>query len=208
MGWCLSARAEGPDCASGTSFTLRPRWPGITLAGVTPGLGFYGLRSTAWAGQFGCKAQRAAGGCDFAWGLRLCPQRQRRMSVKSRGFSLAGSAYRHGDRLAIADGGCRFLPALQRESFCARAKAGAGDEIWQRVHAVGKHLQRAGYCRGAVRRRAGNCPLAATVSLCSWDANSNGIWDREPAESPTRLSPARRRAGNAARASILWRRMG
>ena len=49
VGWCLSAEG-GPDCASGTSFTLRPRWPGITLAGVTPGLGFYGLRSTALGG--------------------------------------------------------------------------------------------------------------------------------------------------------------
>ncbi len=60
---------EGPDCASGTSFTLRPRWPGITLAGVTPGLGFYGLRSTAWAGNL--RLQSAAGSWSIVishWG--------------------------------------------------------------------------------------------------------------------------------------------
>ncbi|CDQ52800.1 ppdA [Klebsiella pneumoniae] len=75
VGWCLSAEGEGPDCASGTSFTLRPRWPGITLAGVTPGLGFYGLRSTAWAGNL--RLQSAAGSWSIVishWGrIRLCP---------------------------------------------------------------------------------------------------------------------------------------
>ena len=75
VGWCLSADGEGPDCASGTSFTLRPRWPGITLAGVTPGLGFYGLRSTAWAGNL--RLQSAAGSWSIVishWGrIRLCP---------------------------------------------------------------------------------------------------------------------------------------
>ncbi len=74
VGWCLSAEGEGPDCASGTSFTLRPRWPGITLAGVTPGLGFYGLRSTAWAGNL--RLQSAAGSWSIVishWGrIRLC----------------------------------------------------------------------------------------------------------------------------------------
>ncbi len=34
--------------------------------------------------------------------------------------------------------------------FCARGEQLAPEnELWQRVHAVGKHLQRAGYCRGA-----------------------------------------------------------
>lgn len=74
VGWCLSAEGEGPECASGTSFTLRPRWPGITLAGVTPGLGFYGLRSTAWAGNL--RLQSAAGSWSIVishWGrIRLC----------------------------------------------------------------------------------------------------------------------------------------
>lgn len=64
---------EGPDCASGTSFTLRPRWPGITLAGVTHGLGFYGLRSTAQAGICGCRRGRQLGIVISHWGrIRLC----------------------------------------------------------------------------------------------------------------------------------------
>ena len=73
-GWCLSAQGEGPACASGSPLTLRPRWPGISLAGVTPGLGFYGLRSTAWAGNL--RLQSEAGSWSIVishWGrIRLC----------------------------------------------------------------------------------------------------------------------------------------
>ena len=73
-GWCLSAQGEGADCTAGSAFTLRPRWPGITLAGVTPGLGFYGLRSTAWAGNL--RLQSTAGSWSIVishWGrIRLC----------------------------------------------------------------------------------------------------------------------------------------
>lgn len=74
-GWCLSAQGEAPACASGSTLTLRPRWPGISLAGVTPGLGFYGLRSTAWAGNL--RLQSEAGSWSIVishWGrIRLCP---------------------------------------------------------------------------------------------------------------------------------------
>lgn len=73
-GWCLSAQGEAPSCASGSTLTLRPRWPGISLAGVTPGLGFYGLRSTAWAGNL--RLQSEAGSWSIVishWGrIRLC----------------------------------------------------------------------------------------------------------------------------------------
>ena len=70
-----TAGAQGrADCTAGSAFTLRPRWPGITLVGVTPGLGFYGLRSTAWAGNL--RLQSAAGSWSIVishWGrIRLC----------------------------------------------------------------------------------------------------------------------------------------
>lgn len=46
-------------------------------------------------------------------------------------------------------GACRFLPALQRHILRQGEQLALENELWQRVHAVGKHLQRAGYCRGA-----------------------------------------------------------
>ncbi len=75
VGWCLSAEGEGPDCASGTSFTLRPRWPGITLAGVTPSVwGFMVCAAPPRAGNL--RLQSAAGSWSIVishWGrIRLC----------------------------------------------------------------------------------------------------------------------------------------
>ena len=161
VGWCLSAEGEGPDCASGTSFTLRPRWPGITLVGVTPGLGFYGLRSTAWAGN-----------------LRL---QSRRVSVSRRGFSLAEALIAMAIGSLLLMGACRFLPALQRHILRQGEQLALENELWQRVHAVGKHLQRAGYCRGACGGAGLELAAGGECLIVRWDANSNGRWETSPA---------------------------
>lgn len=39
------------DCEDKTPFVLRPLWPEVTITELTPSLGFYGLRDTAWAGR-------------------------------------------------------------------------------------------------------------------------------------------------------------
>ncbi|MBE4853111.1 prepilin peptidase-dependent protein [Enterobacter cloacae complex sp. P40RS] len=47
---CLvSSAASGCDSAS--PFAMKPLWPGIAMGDITPSLGFYGLRDTAWAGH-------------------------------------------------------------------------------------------------------------------------------------------------------------
>ncbi|HDS1150997.1 TPA: prepilin peptidase-dependent protein [Pluralibacter gergoviae] len=51
-GWCLDAREENhPPCPADTPFVLLPAWPEVALEEMTPSLGFYGLRSTAWPGH-------------------------------------------------------------------------------------------------------------------------------------------------------------
>lgn len=50
-GWCLSATGEDVDCSAKTPFTLQPLWSGIALQHLTAGIGFYGLRNSAWAGH-------------------------------------------------------------------------------------------------------------------------------------------------------------
>lgn len=50
-GWCLSALEAPVNCAAATPFTFLPRWPEVSLSHITPGLGFYGLRNSAWAGH-------------------------------------------------------------------------------------------------------------------------------------------------------------
>lgn len=73
-GWCLSAEDALAECATATPFTLRPRWPEVALSHITPGLGFYGLRNSAWAGHI--RLQSAEGSWNIivsGWGrIRLC----------------------------------------------------------------------------------------------------------------------------------------
>ncbi len=127
-GWCLSAQGEGADCTAGSAFTLRPRWPGITLVGVTPGLGFYGLRSTAWAGNL--RLQSAAGSWSIVishWGgfVYAPATAQGDVSEQSRIFPAeALIAMAIGSLLLI--GACRFLPALQRH-ILRRANSWPGE---------------------------------------------------------------------------------
>lgn len=39
---------------------MKPMWPEVTISDITPALGFYGLRDTAWAGHI--RVQSRAGG--------------------------------------------------------------------------------------------------------------------------------------------------
>ncbi|MEO3990633.1 prepilin peptidase-dependent protein [Pseudocitrobacter cyperus] len=50
--WCLVAdTAITEGCPSGKPAVFLPPWPEVSLAAMTPSLGFYGLRNTAWAGS-------------------------------------------------------------------------------------------------------------------------------------------------------------
>ncbi|XNM54420.1 prepilin peptidase-dependent protein [Escherichia coli] len=74
----------------------------------------------------------------------------------------------------------RFLPALQRESLTNTRKLALEDEIWLRVFTVAKHLQRAGYCHGSCTGEGLEIVGQGDCIIVQWEANSNGIWDREP----------------------------
>ncbi|WLI76223.1 prepilin peptidase-dependent protein [Kosakonia sp. H02] len=71
--WCLLTTTS-QTCATEGAFVLRPAWPDISLGEVTPSLGFYGLRSTAWPGHI--RLRSSAGEWRVvvsAWGrIRMC----------------------------------------------------------------------------------------------------------------------------------------
>ena len=55
---CLvSSAVQG--CEKDSPFVLLPLWPEVAIGEVTPSLGFYGLRDTAWAGRI--RVQSRAG---------------------------------------------------------------------------------------------------------------------------------------------------
>lgn len=72
-GWCL-LKAGMPVCQADNAWVLRPGWPDIQVIELTPSLGFYGLRDTAWAGRV--RLQSPAGEWLIlvsAWGrIRMC----------------------------------------------------------------------------------------------------------------------------------------
>ncbi|MEH0887244.1 prepilin peptidase-dependent protein [Enterobacter sp. UNJFSC 003] len=55
---CLMSSAV-KGCDKSSPYVLIPLWPEVTISEVTPSLGFYGLRDTAWAGRI--RVQSRAG---------------------------------------------------------------------------------------------------------------------------------------------------
>ena len=93
--------------------------------------------------------------------------------MSRRGFSLAEALIAMAIGSLLLMGACRFLPALQRHILRQGEQLALENELWQRVHAVGKHLQRAGYCRGAcggagLELAAGGECLIANIPAMRW----------------------------------------
>ena len=80
-GWCLNALEDKqPSCPADSLFVLTPSWPEVTLSDITPSLGFYGLRSTAWPGHITLTSPAGSRTLVVSvWGrIRLCDPRSER----------------------------------------------------------------------------------------------------------------------------------
>ena len=102
--------------------------------------------------------------------------------MNQQGFSLTEVLIATAISSLLLISASRFLPGLQRAVLLQSGQREVEEEVWQRLFAVGKQLQRAGYC-------AGNCPGQGLVTarqgscvIVQWDANSNGIWDASASE--------------------------
>jgi prepilin peptidase dependent protein B len=75
----------------------------------------------------------------------------------------------------------RFLPGLQR-AVLLQSGSELEEEVWQRLFALGKQLQRAGYCAGNCQGQALVIGRQGRCIIARWDANSNGYWDSSASE--------------------------
>lgn len=71
--WCLHTQLSA-GCPAGSPYVLRPVWPEVDLSEVTPSLGFYGLRNTAWGGHIRVKSSAGEWRVVVSgWGrIRMC----------------------------------------------------------------------------------------------------------------------------------------
>lgn len=74
--WCLHALEQQAGCTTDSPYVMHPVWPEVSLVEITPSLGFYGLRNTAWGGHI--QVASAAGEWRIVvsgWGrIRMCGQ--------------------------------------------------------------------------------------------------------------------------------------
>ncbi len=117
--------------------------------------------------------------------------------MSRRGFSLAEALIAMTIGSLLLMGACRFLPALQRHILRQGEQLALENELWQRVHAVGKHLQRAGYCRGSCGGAGLELAAGGRVSDCALGCEQQREMGNLPA--------AARRAPAFACATARWR---
>lgn len=72
--WCLHTQGLQTGCSVDSPYLMRPVWPEVNLVEITPSLGFYGLRNTAWGGHI--RVGSSAGEWRIVvsgWGrIRMC----------------------------------------------------------------------------------------------------------------------------------------
>lgn len=103
------------------------------------------------------------------------------MPVSTKGFSLVEVliAMAIGSVLLLST--ARFLPSLQSVAFAQVQRQGLEEEMWQRMFTVSRHIQRAGFCRGACGGEG--LTIEHHCLLSRWDSNLNGKWEESPASS-------------------------
>ncbi|WLI76222.1 prepilin peptidase-dependent protein [Kosakonia sp. H02] len=99
------------------------------------------------------------------------------MLSEQQGFSLLETvlAMAIGSVLLLAS--ARFLPGLQLAVTEHTKIQTVEDDLWQRLRAVAKHLQRAGYCKGSCSGQPLFISSTGECVIAQWDANNNGRWE-------------------------------
>ena len=102
--------------------------------------------------------------------------------MKQRGFSLTEVLIATAISSLLLISASRFLPGLQRAVLAQSGQRQLEEEVWHHLFALGKQLQRAGYCAGNCQGQALVTARQGSCVIVRWDANSNGSWDNSASE--------------------------
>lgn len=106
--------------------------------------------------------------------------KQRLMQLKEGGFSLLEVLLAMVIGSVLLLSAARFLPALQAAMLYQARQQTLEEALWQHLFTLGKHLQRAGYCRGECSGEPLVIGRQGACIIVQWDANSNGGWEHSP----------------------------
>lgn len=85
--------------------------------------------------------------------------------MRQRGFSLTEVLIATAISSLLLIGASRFLPGLQQAVLLQSGQRELEEEVWQRLFALGKQLQRAGYCAGNCQGKGWRSQGRAVASL-------------------------------------------
>lgn len=106
--------------------------------------------------------------------------KQRLMQLTQGGFSLLEVLLAMAIGSVLLLSAARFLPALQTAMLYQTRQQTLEEALWQHLYTLGKHLQRAGYCRGECNGQPLVIGRQGACVIVQWDANSNGRWEHSP----------------------------
>ncbi|WP_342323747.1 prepilin peptidase-dependent protein [Kosakonia sp. BYX6] len=99
------------------------------------------------------------------------------MLSNQKGFSLLETLLAMAIGSVILLASARFLPSLQLAVTQHTRMQTIEDDLWQRLWAVAKHLQRSGYCNGSCSGQPLFISNTGECVIVQWDANNNGRWE-------------------------------
>lgn len=105
-----------------------------------------------------------------------------------RGFSLIEVLVAMSLSSILMLGTMRLLPSLQRAVLHESQLNLMRDDLWQLAFAIGKQVQRAGYCHGACSGQGMEIRDNGHCLVVQWDANHNGKWEGATATEPEQTS--------------------
>lgn len=114
------------------------------------------------------------------WAHQDVQQHREGNMLNQRGFSLTEVLIAMAISSILLLSTARFLPGLQRAMLMQGQQQRLEEEVWLRVNALGKQLQRAGFCSGLCQGLALTIGRRGSCVIVQWDANSNGRWETTP----------------------------
>ena len=92
------------------------------------------------------------------------------MQLRQQGFMLIDVLVAVALSSVLLLGTIRLFPALQRNILHEYQSASVRESVWQLAYRIGKHLQRAGYCRGVCVTPALQIEQGGSRVLIQWQA--------------------------------------